>query len=132
MPGINWLAAIVAGIWTFALGFLWYSPFLFGGVWAKAVGFDPASPGGYSPAVTFGVGAVLAIIASLNLAFFLGAKPELGYAVAASTAVGLGWTSTSYAIQGFFERKPVALMLIAAAFETVRFAGMGLILGLWH
>jgi hypothetical protein len=130
MPEINWLAAIIAGVWTFALGFLWYSPFLFGTVWGKVVGFDPSSPGGYSPAVTFGVGTVLAVLASINLAFFLGAKPELGYAIAASTSVGLLWTSTSYAIQGFFERKPVSLMLINAAFETVRFAGMGLILGL--
>jgi hypothetical protein len=132
MPEFNWLAAIVAGLWTYALGFLWYSPILLGKPYAKAVGLDPASPGGYSPAVVFGVGVVLALIASINLAAFLGPKPDLAFAVAASTSVGLCWTSTSYAIQGFFERKPVTLMLINAGFETVRFAGMGLILGLWH
>ena len=132
MPEINWLAAIVAGLWTYALGFAWYSPALLAKPWGRAVGFDPASPGGYSPGITFGLGAVLAVLASINLAFFLGPKPELTYAVLASTSVGLLWTSTSYAIQGFFERKPASLMFIVAGFEVVRFAGMGLILGLWH
>lgn len=132
MPEINWLAAIVAGLWTFALGGLWYSPVLLGKPWGRAVGFDPASPGGYAPAITFGVGLLLAELASINLAFFLGAKPELTYAVLASASVGLLWTSTSYAIIGFFERRPASLMLINAGFEVARFAGMGLILGLWH
>lgn len=132
MPEFNWLAAIVAGLWTFALGFTWYSPVLFGRVWSRAAGVDPASPGGYHPAVVFGVGSVLAILAAINLAAFLGPKPELAFALAASTSIGVLWTSTSYAIQAFFERRPATLIFLTLGFETIRFAGMGLILGLWH
>ena len=35
------LAIVVATFSTFALGALWYSPFLFGRLWVKAHGYTP-------------------------------------------------------------------------------------------
>jgi hypothetical protein len=132
MPEINWIAAVVAGIAGFFVGGLWYSPVLFGKPWSAATGVDSTKPGGYSPAVTFGVGTVMSVVAAIVFAFFIGAKPALDFAVYAGLAVGIGWVATSFFINGFFERKPVSLLLINSGFHTVQFAIFGLILGLWH
>lgn len=132
MPEINWLAAIVAGIAGFFVGGLWYSPVLFGKIWMTETGIDPAKPGGYPPAVAFGVGAAISIVGAIVFAFFLGKAPDLTFAVTVGVLTGLVWVGGSFAINGFFERKSVKLIAINALFHTVQFALFGLILGLWH
>ena len=42
--GVNWLAVIIGFVLAFALGWLWYSPRLFGRKWAEGVGLDPSGP----------------------------------------------------------------------------------------
>ena len=37
---INYVAVGVAAVVTIVIGALWYSPLLFGGLWAKAHGFS--------------------------------------------------------------------------------------------
>lgn len=36
--GINWTAVVVGAIIAYAAGWVWYSPKLFGNIWAKGVG----------------------------------------------------------------------------------------------
>ena len=36
MESVNWLAVLVAGISSFVVGGIWYSPNLFGKAWLKA------------------------------------------------------------------------------------------------
>jgi hypothetical protein len=44
---VNWLAVVVGFFLAFALGWLWYSPMLFGKKWADGVGISlDDSPGG--------------------------------------------------------------------------------------
>lgn len=38
---VNWLAVVVGFVLSFALGWLWYSPRLFGPKWAEGVGVKP-------------------------------------------------------------------------------------------
>lgn len=38
---VNWLAVIIGAVLSFALGWLWYSPKLFGVKWAEGVGMKP-------------------------------------------------------------------------------------------
>ena len=40
---VNWLAVIVGAVLAFLLGWLWYSPKLFGTKWAEGVGVQPGS-----------------------------------------------------------------------------------------
>ncbi len=40
LDGVNWLAVIVGFMAAYLLGWLWYSPKLFGKKWAEAVGID--------------------------------------------------------------------------------------------
>ena len=40
LDGVNWLAVIVGFMAAYLLGWLWYSPKLFGKKWAEGVGID--------------------------------------------------------------------------------------------
>ncbi len=44
VTGVDWIAVIVGAVLAFMLGWLWYSPKLFGRKWAEGVGLDPAGP----------------------------------------------------------------------------------------
>lgn len=130
--GINWLAAIVAGLVGFGVGGLWYSPLLFAPAWAKMMPFDPKSPGGYPMAVAMGGAAALSVVAAIIFAIFLGPSPSFSYAVGAGLACGIGWIGTSIFTNGIFQRAPVELMLINTGNHVVQFLVFGIILGLWH
>lgn len=41
VASLNYLAIVVSVIASFAIGFLWYSPILFGKPWMKLMGIDP-------------------------------------------------------------------------------------------
>ena len=81
--GINWLAAIVAGLAGFGVGAVWYAV-LFRNAWAKLMPFDPMSPGGYPAPVAMGGAAVLSVIAAIVFAIFLGPNPSFNFAVGAA------------------------------------------------
>lgn len=131
-PEINYLAAVLAAISAFILGGLWYSPALFGNAWLKATGLSAEELAKGNPAVVYGVSFVLALIAALVFALFLGPAPALGFAIGAGASAGLCWVGASFGINYMFERKPIGLLLINAGYHTAQFTLYGLILGLWH
>ncbi|MGY8815021.1 MAG: DUF1761 family protein [Gammaproteobacteria bacterium] len=38
--GVSWIAVVVSFVVSFMLGWLWYSPMLFGKKWAEGVGVE--------------------------------------------------------------------------------------------
>ncbi|MEX3008071.1 DUF1761 domain-containing protein [Hoeflea sp. TYP-13] len=65
--GINWLAVIVGAVAAFLVGWLWYSPMLFGRKWAEGVGVEMGKPG------EMPVGAMVSqVIGLLLLSWFVG------------------------------------------------------------
>ena len=132
MPEVNWLAVLAATVAAFVLGGLWYSPLLFARKWQAAAGLSDEQANSGSPALIFGGSFVLAFIAAACFAFFLGPRPELGFAASAGLAAGLCWVATSFGINGLFQREKASLVLINAGYHTLQFTLIGLILGLWH
>lgn len=130
---INPWAVLAAALVNFVIGGLWYSPALFGKAWMRANGFSEADLRRGSPAVIFGVSFVLCLLMAANLAAFLGDPAvDLGFAVAASAAAGLGWAAFGLAVVALFERRSAAYVLINGGYLTVSFVAMGLILGAWR
>jgi hypothetical protein len=129
---INWLAAVVAALSAFMLGGLWYSPALFGKAWMHATGLTPEQLAGGNPAKIYGLSFILALVASVVFALFLGPAPDLGFAIGAGASAGLCWVAASFGINYLFERKSLALFLINGSYHTVQFTLYGFILGIWH
>jgi hypothetical protein len=65
VENISWLAVIVGGVLSFLLGWLWYSPVLFGRKWAEGVGVELGS------ASAMPVGAMVAQLAGTFLLAWL-------------------------------------------------------------
>lgn len=129
---VNYLAVVVSALSTFLVGGLWYSPLLFARPWMKLNGFSDQDLKRGNQARIFAGSFVLALVASLNLAFFLAdGKPDLAWGLAAGGLAGIGWVATSFGTNYLFERRPFRLFLINAGYHAVTFVLMGGILGVW-
>jgi hypothetical protein len=129
---LNYFAIVVSAVSAFALGGLWYSPAVFGVAWMRENGFTKESLQGGNMMKIFGVSFILALVASINLAMFLGPSADLAFGAFAGFAAGLGWVATQIGTHYLFERKSFTLFLINAGYSTVSLTIMGLILGAWH
>ncbi len=121
---VNWLAVIVGAVVAFALGWLWYSPMLFGTKWAAGVGLSMDDGSGPPAAamilqaigtllfawvvgVTAASNALLTIIlivvaiVTLLAAGGLFAKKS-GYAIATEAGFILAMTVVMIVVQGIF------------------------------
>lgn len=78
MTGVNWISVLVGGVAAFLMGWLWYSPALFGKKWAddQGLGLGSASEMPVAAMATNMIGLLLlswfvAVTAASNLLFTL-------------------------------------------------------------
>ena len=126
---VNFIAVLVAAVATFALGGLWYSPFLLGKPWMAENGFTEQTMGQGNMALVFGVAFVLYLIAAVSLAMFLGPVVEMAFGLQIGLIVGVTYVATATGVTYLFERKSVKLYLINGGYQVLAFALMGAIIG---
>jgi hypothetical protein len=131
MPGINWLAVIIAALSSFVLGGLWYSNALFGVAWRREAGDMRPGQAGH-PAKVFGTAFAFALVAAAVYAWLMPTATTPGEALLQGVLVGAGLVATSYGINYQFANRSMTLWLIDGGYHTVQFALYGLIIGLWH
>lgn len=131
MENLNIWAVIVAALSTFLIGGLWYSPALLGNVWMRENGFTEESMKGSNMAKIFGLAFILGLIASINLAMFLGPEDRPAMGALWGFAAGFGWVATFVGVHYLFERKSFTLFLINAGYSVVALTVMGVILAAW-
>lgn len=131
METLNMWAVLVAALSTFLIGGLWYSGALCGKAWMRENGFTEESLKGRNMGKIFGLAFLLALIAAVNLAMFLGAesRPEMG--ALWGFAAGFGWVATFLGTIYLFERKSFKLFLINAGYCVISLSVMGVILAAW-
>lgn len=126
----NYLAAAIATLATFALGFVWYHPAVFGTIWMKGIGMTAEdAKKGNMPAI-FGVTAVVTFLAALAISAMGGG----GDAVAGlkfGLMVGIFWCATNHVMHAMFEQRPANVVVLGAAHDIVQYGLLGLIVGLF-
>ena len=127
---INWLAVVVAALWPFVLGSLWYGP-VFGKSWMALTGISKGTPGQNSMGLVFGTTFVLNLIISTSLAMFIGGGDWV-FGFFAGFMSGFTFVAMAFGITYLFESRPFKLWAINAGYQTVVFTVMGVILGAWH
>ena len=130
MPNVNWIAVLVCGVSSLALGGIWYSPLLFGKTWQRLAGVSDEQAKSGNMAMIFGLTFLLSLIAAYVFGMFLGTSMPLAGAVGAGFAAGLCWVAASLGIDYLFERRPLGLWLVNGGYHTLQFTLFGLILGL--
>jgi hypothetical protein len=141
-PVINWWAVLVAGISSFVVGGIWYSPGLFGKAWMKDNNFteEQIRKGGNKGKI-FGFTLIFSLLMAVNLAMFLATpescvpqcanKTDITWGATAGLLAGI-WTFCAIAIHSLFELKPWRLIFINGFYSIVALVLMGAIIGAWR
>lgn len=127
----NYFAILVAALSTFMIGGLWYSPAVFGKVWMKENGLTEEEMKKSNMVKIFGLAFLLALIAAVNLAMFLGPENNPAMGALWGFLAGFGWVAMFVGTHYLFERKSFTLFLINAGYSVVALTVMGIILAAW-
>ncbi|MBE0384600.1 hypothetical protein PC2016_3394 [Pseudoalteromonas carrageenovora] len=128
---VNYFAILVASLSSFMLRGVWYSKVLFKNAWLESIGLTDLDLQSADPKLIFVGSFLLAFIAALVLALFLGKEAGIGESLGTSFAIGLFWVCSSLGLSYIFEQRPLKLFLINGSYHVLQFSLMGLILGLW-
>lgn len=126
---VNYVAVLAATIATMVLGFLWYSPVLFGNHWVKQIGLKKENMSGGSP-FTYVLTALTALCGAFVLAVLINMAGEstimsgviIGLLIGISIAAKIG-------MNFLFENKGRALYLITIGYHLVSYLIAGIIIG---
>jgi hypothetical protein len=129
---INWIAALVAGISSFALGGVWYSPALFGKAWMKENNLSIEEVKAGNKGKIFGGSLILSLIMSANLAMYL-RTPDINFQLGLLYGLLAGvWVICGIAMVGLFELKTGRYILINGGYCLIALGLMGAIIGVWR
>ena len=131
LASINPFAVILATIAAQAIGFLWYSPVLFGNQWMRALGKRPDEIGRPGPSIA--IAAISALVSALVLALLIpmaNAQSLIGGLMVGLLA-GIGFVTTAILISGAFEGRPRMVSAIFVGYQLVTLSVMGMIIGVF-
>lgn len=129
---LNYLALLVAVLVNMGLGALWYSPILFGKIWAKLVGIKQSDMGkmtnGY---LVTTLGSIIQVFILANMIVWTGISGvmfglELGF------IVWLGFVAVTSIADVVFAKKPWKLWLINNGYYLVVLMINGALLSYWQ
>lgn len=137
---VNYLALLVGGIASMALGFLWYHPVLFGKPWMKLMGYTASSLKaeqkqmgkyyGVSFVLTLIAGYVLAHVMAMSMNFFN--YPALTTGIMSAFWMWLGFIMPVQASDQIFGAKKWKLFGINTGYQLASLLVIGVVLGLWR
>lgn len=130
MDGLNLLAIIAAALIAFFAGGIWYSKYVFGGIWSRASGMPYKEGKKHSPFV-FISALIFYLIAAFAFAILVEPQPELYYAIKTGAEIGFFFVATSFGINYVFSGRSWQLLLIDGGYHIVQFVIYGVVLGLW-
>ena len=133
MNTLNWLAILVAGISSFVLGGVWYSPALMGRAWMRENNMSEEDVKKGNKGKIFGWSLVLSLIMAVNLGMFLNNTPGLDvtFGLLYGLLAGL-WVFCGIAIVGLFEHKTARYIFINGGYCFLALGIMGAIIGAWR
>jgi len=131
--GVNYLAVVVAAVVALVIGFIWYSPRVFGNRWMAYLGTTQAQLGNPGP-----TGMLVGVVASLInawalavLALNLGGK-SVTDGVLLGVLAWLGFMATITAAQISFEKKSWGLWVLNNAHNLLVQVIMAAIVATWR
>ena len=146
----HYWAILVAALWQFVVGGLWYSPVLFGKQWMKLMGWsqEDMAKNKKSAGKAMGLSFIATLVLTYILALFIQyantvnslvhdstfGTIRLGYSGGLELAllIWLGFVATIGLNMVLFEKKPFNLYLIHMGYQLVGILGAGAILGMWR
>lgn len=133
MNTLNWLAILVAGVSSFVLGGIWYSPALLGKAWMRENNLTEEKIKTGNKGKIFGWSLLLSVVMAVNLGMYLQNTPGLDFQLGLLYGFLSGiWVFCGIAIVGLFEHKTAKYIFINGGYCLLALALMGAIIGAWH
>lgn len=133
---MNWIAIIVAGLATFAIGFVWYG-MLFKNAWIAATGMTEEKQQQGNMALIFGLSFLFAILAAIFLYNFVWHEDSpdfqtFKHGAFHGTVLAIFAILPALGTNAMYEQKGWKYILINVGYWLVSFAVMGGILNVWR
>ena len=135
---VNYLAVLIAGVASMVIGFLWYSPSLFGKPWMKLMGHTVESMKSAQKkmGMLYGLSFVLSLVTAYVLTHvmvfgqsYLGYTPLMG-GLSSAFWMWLGFVMPVQATDAIFGGKKWALVGINTGYQLAALLAMGFVIGL--
>lgn len=133
---INIWAILASAAAHMVLGFLWFSPWIFGKVWMRALGLTPEDCEKMRQkgmGKTYVLAFLSAFVTACVMALLIGALQveSLDFGLIVGALVWLGFVMTATSGSVIFEGRRPALYWISGGFSLVSLLAMSAILTLW-
>jgi hypothetical protein len=130
---INLLAVLIAAILNMLIGWLWYSPLLFGKVWLAAIGKSQEEIKQSSTGPLYVINTIASLVTAYVLAHIVDYAAATTAATGAQTGfwVWLGFVAMTLLPVYLFEMRPKKLYFIYVTYQLISFIVMGVVLAIW-
>jgi len=135
IPSINYIAVILATLSSMVVGFVWYTPRVFGKLWMRLSGVTPGNgqsavrPIIITIVVSFITAWVLAGAVDISFHFYGGSF--LLNALFTALILWAGFTATRFITHDVFDKRPWQLTVLNIVHELVTLLIMAVIIGVW-
>ena len=134
MFAVNYVGVVVAAVAAFMLGWVWYSPALFGKQYMKLAGHDKKSKKEQEMmkkkmVPTMLTGFIATVVTALVLAFFVGAGAGWLEGVSVAFYAWLGFVAPIMLGMVLWDCRPFQLYVINVTYYLVSLVVMGAIIG---
>ncbi len=136
-PTLNLVPVIVAGVLNMIIGALWYSPYVIGKLWMRAMGkTEEELRQGFSPtsmAMTYIVNTVASLVFAYVLAHLIkfSSTNDFSQGVMIGFWVWLGFVVTTVIPGYMYEGKPKILFFLFIIYQLISITLMGGLLAIW-
>lgn len=135
---VNYISVLVAVVASMAVGFMWYSPMLFGTPWMKLMGYSEASlkKDQQNMGKLYGTSFVLAIVTAFVLTHVIAFSMSFyGYSalqtgITSAFWMWLGFVMPVQATDVLFSKRPWQLFAINTGYQLASLVVMGVVLGM--
>jgi hypothetical protein len=129
IENIHWIPVIIATAFSFVIGALWHSPFLFGKIWKKEI--NPSNIEiKYNMPLLFGGTGIMHFLAISGISAVASGHGAL-YGAAVGLAISIVWILPAITGTYLFAGRSLKLIAIDCGNYIIMFSLSGLILGVW-
>ena len=131
MSFIGFWPVLVAAVSSFALGGLWYSPFVFGRLQARWMGEHGETAPQAGPRILL-TSFVFTLMEAVATAWLLNGNREFGHVARVCLTAGLCIAAASSGINYQYTGRGLRLWLIDGGFHVARYVVYAIVLGSWN
>jgi hypothetical protein len=133
---LNWLAVVVAAIVYYAIGAVWFAPFVTGRMWQRSIGWDPSQPAPAMTAKTIALPLIAYFVAAIAVAMLAAAtgSDDLSAGIVLGLVVAVGFAGSILGVTAAFETtkpQPWTWFAISFGYHLIGLVVTAVIVSVW-